>query len=111
MAATLLHGPQTAADVHVDVRSDGVLLAGLSEVPYVVAVEDCSRLTSITLGAGAATETHALSETTRSGARGCELHVRRAGGDKLDPAGGYVEIEERCPSASASFGDGTCLRT
>jgi hypothetical protein len=88
--------------VHVDVRSDGVLIATASDVPYVVAVDDCSQLTSISLGSGA-NDNHSVSETIPTDALGCELHVHRTGSDRLTPAVNLHFSDDKTQSHSEVF--------
>ena len=75
------------ADVGMDIRSDGVLIEGHDEIAYMVAIEDCSELISISVSAGDMTDNVSSSDTKRiaGSLSGCELQFSGTGDDRFNP--------------------------
>ncbi len=75
------------ADIAVDIRADGLLMNGDEKAAYVVAIEDGSDLTSISVSAGETALTVSPSETRRiaGSSTGCELLFSGTGVGRFNP--------------------------
>lgn len=67
------------ATAAVDIRVDGVVVEGAGATRYIVRIDDCDEVTSVTIGTGAARAVRSIDEASATEGAGCELSFEASG--------------------------------